>query len=1119
MKRKYTKKAIARICTGVIAAAPWFGFAGTVNVADSGSISISSGDVVSPSTAVAQNSLPAVGSGPIFHLDASQTNGWTFGTSGTSVRKIPSLVGSRYLVSQTGKYIYELSKRDANNGLWNANDYWQLVEPELAEDTVLGVPVLDFGAMGSRHAMLFDYENEPDTFQKTNQLSHIGTVIAVYSSEAGGGSLLGGGTAVNGETVNDGRLWMRGVPFVEATKKMSSYIVTNIAPDNALFYLHGMTSGGPQSAYFAAALGRLRLDSAVANPWRTGLNGGWQIVSLMPTNALSAANGIGLGVMKLNNPVTTGGMKIAEMLIYGECLDEADVAEVERYLEKKWLSRTQWGYDGAARAVSVDAPSTAAATRNNFAGTTNVFDVAEGETLSVGSVTYGRGSGARIIKQGEGALSIGDLKRYAGTLSVEEGTFAFSPKATPASFPIKPSFHIDVSRASSITSIRAENGTNFVDRIESLGTNYQGEPLCAVRQSTYNAPFLRYGMFDVDGAPAPVLDFYDIVGNGNGTTPDKAGAFLRIARNNGTSFPYVESICTLVAVVSPRTKGGFLVGNGASTGADPAASSSSGCYFDRTLTDSQLYSRPLLETAPFTRLHPTLVPTNGLVMIDGVVRDVRSGYATYGFQVLALRVPASVVTTIGTTWAAHYAGGFMLAELALWSRPLTEEEMRDASAHLHAKWFHRALPGYTNTGDETGVADVQSLDAANGATIAVAEGRTMRVGNVTPDSTLSLAGGGAVEFSDGASVTEQAQLAANPSLDLDASDTNKMVTALYTGNSPVWMWFDKNHRNMAYTRGIMPTLLTANSTPARLPVVDMGNYRSNIRLTLSKSLNSVRSAYVVMGTSKKTAGGGDVFGSSSLVDALNANYRDFPCGTDSNGWPDGPFCRNTAISPWSPLFLSGAERYIDGIATNTTALWRDDGETYDLYEVHLPVGAHISGICNKNDESNFSGGGRIAEMVVYERALSAREKVATRNYLMKKWLGTPDEALQPLPAETPVTRSLAGISGDGAIVVDSLALSRLAADAAAGATPSVSGTVVLGETLEIVVSNAASIPSAGMFVPCVTCPSLTGLSGCHVSYSGDSSWIAAGLKAKLMFENGILGVGFIRPRGMMISLR
>ena len=60
-----------------------------VDVADSGNVVVASGDVVSPATVAAPDTLPAVGSGPIFHLDASQTNGWTFGTSGTSVRKIP----------------------------------------------------------------------------------------------------------------------------------------------------------------------------------------------------------------------------------------------------------------------------------------------------------------------------------------------------------------------------------------------------------------------------------------------------------------------------------------------------------------------------------------------------------------------------------------------------------------------------------------------------------------------------------------------------------------------------------------------------------------------------------------------------------------------------------------------------------------------------------------------------------------------------------------------------------------------------------------------------------------------------------------------------------------------
>ena len=1093
--------------------------AGQVDVSDTGALKVASGDIISPATSAAPASLPAVGAGPIFHLDASQTNGWTFGDNGTSVRRLPSVCGSRYLMSRTGSYIYQLSKRDPNGGLWNAVDYWLLAEPELAQDDEIGAPVLDFGEMGSHRAMLFDYENQPDTFQKTNLLENIGTVIAVWNSANGGGSLLAGGTAYNYSSDNDGRLWMRGRPFVEASKIFSSYIVTNVAADNTVLGITGTTSGGGQSAFLPAALGRLRLDGIVANPWRTGMNGGWQIISLTPAgDARSSANGIGLGVMKSRLAELSGGMKVAEMLIYGECLAEDDVEKVERYLEKKWLSRTQWGFDGAARAVSVDAPAAAKAVRDNFSGTTNIFNVASGDSLSVGSVKYGRGTGARIIKQGAGSLSVGDLKRYAGTLSVDEGGFVFAPRPTPAEFPVKPSFHIDVSKADSITSSFVENGRTYVARIESLGTNFQGLPLCAVRQGSYNAPFLRYGMFDnVGGAPAPVLDFYDVVGNGNGITPEKTGAFLRIARDNGTTYPFVESICTLVAVVSPRTKGGYLVGNVAGPSADPSSPSSSGCYFDRTVADASLWSRPLLETSPFTRLHPDIAHTNGLVMINGVVKDVRSGYETRGFQVLALRVPASVITAVGAVWSAHYAGGFMLGELALWSRPLTEDEMRDASAHLYAKWFRRALPGYVRTDAEGEVPDVQKLDASRAATIDIAGGRTLRVGEIAESSSLSVSGGGTLAFSDGSPVSSAAELAADPSLDLDASDTNKMVVS---STGAVSMWFDRNHRNMAYVgAGESPVLLAPSTAPSALPVVDMGNFRSNRRLTLAKSLNSVRSAYVVMGTSKRTGGGGIVFGSSSLVDPENSNYNDFPFAIDGNGYPKGPFCANVGISPWSPLFIAGAERYVNGVATNNTVLWRDDGTTYDLYEVHLPVGAHISGICNWNDDYLYSGGGRIAEMVIYERKLSDREKVATRNHLMKKWLGVADEDLQPLPAAAPVARALSSLSGDCAVVADSLAVSAFEADVAASAVPRVSGVVSLPAAVVVDVANASMLGHEDTLVPVVRCDGVAGLAGCDVLFTGDSSWGDAGFKAKLVYADGALCVSFKSQQGLQVLFR
>ena len=74
---------------------------------------------------------------------------------------------------------------------------------------------------------------------------------------------------------------------------------------------------------------------------------------------------------------------------------------------------------------------------------------------------------------------------------------------------------------------------------------------------------------------------------------------------------------------------------------------------------------------------------------------------------------------------------------------------------------------------------MQNLEAADSAVISVAEGRTMRVGKVADGTSVTLSGGGAVAFTDGAPVTSQAQLAADPSVDFDASDKGtRMGTGL-----------------------------------------------------------------------------------------------------------------------------------------------------------------------------------------------------------------------------------------------------------------------------------------------------------------------------------------------------
>ena len=113
----------AKLAMSVLGLCGFCASAAIVGVSDSHRITVASGDTVSPQTTAVCDTLPDVGSQPIFHLDASRTNGWTFGANGTSVRRLPSLVGARYLLSRTGSYIHDLSKRDPANGVWDGNDY------------------------------------------------------------------------------------------------------------------------------------------------------------------------------------------------------------------------------------------------------------------------------------------------------------------------------------------------------------------------------------------------------------------------------------------------------------------------------------------------------------------------------------------------------------------------------------------------------------------------------------------------------------------------------------------------------------------------------------------------------------------------------------------------------------------------------------------------------------------------------------------------------------------------------------------------------------------------------------------------------------------------------------
>ena len=83
-----------------------------------------------------------------------------------------------------------MEKGNWNDGNgWGTADNVAMLPPELAEDAELGVTVLDFGPRGSGRALCFDAEGTANYVNLTN----IGTIVTLHGTQAGGGTLLGGG--------------------------------------------------------------------------------------------------------------------------------------------------------------------------------------------------------------------------------------------------------------------------------------------------------------------------------------------------------------------------------------------------------------------------------------------------------------------------------------------------------------------------------------------------------------------------------------------------------------------------------------------------------------------------------------------------------------------------------------------------------------------------------------------------------------------------------------------------------------------------------------------------------------------------------------------------------------
>ncbi|MDD3544635.1 MAG: hypothetical protein PHG96_04660 [Kiritimatiellae bacterium] len=519
------------------------------------------------------------------------------------------------------------------------------------------------------------------------------------------------------------------------------------------------------------------------------------------------------------------------------------------------------------------------------------------------------------------------------------------------------------------------------------------------------------------GAGLDVVDFGAMANNGSDN-----GVHFVVSTNEveeSLNSPIaIYGIATVVGVVGAQRGGGNLLNNKAFSRASQGTTShQTALYYYQV--DNQ----------------PDINATQGKLWMNGSLWDAAKGYATPGYQVAAFQTPGGAVSRVMIDQSGSYTGGGRIGELLIWNRVLSEREVRDAQAYLYAKWFNKATPGYALPAGAFAATDIQRLTVPEGVRveIEVGAGRTVRIGKLVAEGELVKTGAGALEIettsffnagkitiSDGSAevvgvrdVESATAYAPGATMHLDATDLKSLNMRLRAADNETVLdnWYDKN-RGV----GIWRPSAEQSRSPRfvqdvigeGLHVVDFGKFGSSSAYAptfggtwayLDRPLHSMRSIYVVTGNQ---GGGGWLFGNrkDGVVNDLDqidfhSAFTEISPGKYLYSGDAGLFQGYPSQNVFSGNIYTNGVNF--GSMANPVAT-----NCYFLLELHPSAGVSGGQVALDRNLTSRIGGFSVGEMIVYERELSAREKVATRNYLMQKWFGAEPEALPAAPEKTDI---------------------------------------------------------------------------------------------------------------------
>ena len=944
-----------------------------------------------------QSSVPDDMPDPEYWIDASDTASWTMVDEDGYVRvqTVPTKSGSGRLATM------DVGTMGSTWYGWQTGPttLWEPRMPYLVDDpSLLPGKALDFVKPGTdgyapRIAIVFDKDDDG-----INGISDIGTVVAVFGSHDGRGMFLGGGSP------SEGYEWSRGDSQTEGTTGAINWM-------NPLIKEFSVNR--------AQARGVVRHDGLPTNPRYVGVGHGWEVLSwTMNTNYPSArATGIGVGDARGAFFERSGQMRLAEMLIFKETLPVEMVEKIEAYLQKKWLGRMPEGLGGNARLGTLR--STYGGKSNESTGVTTELDVPAGETLTLDRLEGGRGLKARVEKAGGGGLALHTAAEYAGTVALKDGSLEVPKRTVPtevASIAKDCYLHVDASVADSV-SVTEENGVKFVRGWRNLADGtYGGSPILLAPTAAICRPRL---IADALGEGRPVIDFGPLVA-ANGSD---VGPYLSFTTAEATEtgeypnkVPYgVDGIVTAVAVFSAN-------GSGFSLFDRPAWSREAG------LADPHYGSRGWQSDAllPDLTFDPerNLSTSNVTVFVNGVRRLPSQPFGLPGHQVMAVRHPSQdALMRLCCSAGKTHTGGAKLAEVYLFRRVLTDTEMNDLSAYLAWKWYGAVIAGYAAPEGVRGP-DVNVLSVEGASSIRVAAGETLKVGEMSLSAPLAVTGGGTLEVgalkgADGGRLAatdatirfagpaepSAAGFAAGPAFRLDPTRTDGMEIETENGQDFVVHVRDASltHELWAPSKLRRPWLDTLQG----LPVVNFGPLGYNgCLLAFDRPIDSVWSVYAVWAPADGECS--HLFGSTDRIADEKLDIGNLYDYLRSPEKKDGVCMLFYAAD--QTRHVSAGEILVNGVRADCT--YAPKVGELQLIELHHAAPAYIGAFATDRkmgDNVNRNGGSAFGETLIYTRRLSAREKVATRNYLLKKWFNKADAELEPLPpAEETAAGKLSG---------------------------------------------------------------------------------------------------------------